>query len=251
MTLVKKIDEIDTVWQAKLTKLAKFVFKNLKNRKFEKILEIGGGAGQFTIPLLMVSKSNVVVYDSFSGNYKGTEKILKSKAKSLKLDKRLKIIKGNATSVKKIKNQSFDLIISHEFICDLDKPSLLKAFKEFYRLLKPNGIMIHCYISPIPENISEDIMTKADSIGTDSPSKGELHAWWSADEILPIIKESGFRKSFVKYFDLDVKFNLTTAIERLRRWKAREDFINKNKPSLSKYGLEIPKEECIFSLKES
>ena len=65
MTLVKKVDEFDSVWDSKLTKLAKFVFKNLKKRRFEKILEVGGGAGQFTIPLLKTIKSDIIAYDSF------------------------------------------------------------------------------------------------------------------------------------------------------------------------------------------
>jgi predicted SAM-dependent methyltransferase len=152
--------------------------------------------------------------------------------------------------MKKIKNDSIDLLISHELLADLSEKELKKMFSEFYRTLKIHGLMIHCLISPIPKNKAQELFTRADtSEASDSPSKGKSAAWWTNNEVISLIKKSGFKNVKYKYFKLNLKCKSRAAFEQLKRLNVRDEFMKKVKNDVENYGVEIPNEYCIFAEK--
>lgn len=138
------------------------------------------------------------------------------------------------------RDQSCDAIISSEFLSEIDFEEMKRFISECYRILKPNGITIHSFLSPIARSRSQRLLIEADSNPrwTKFPPK----EWFSPRQelVLNQLKLAGFSKIRA----VNVRNNLIIKAEAaraiLREWGVRNSFWKSYKNLLVSEGLEIP-----------
>ncbi len=171
----------------------------------------------------------VIAFDISAGPYEGDFDTLKERIQKEKLERFVFCIRGDARNMKEIADESVDLIISNELLCDLDKKGLERALQEFYRILKRNGKMAHGELSPIPENEAQRLLMKADaySLETLQPKP----KWFSplSDEVAALMHKMGFKNIIVKYFETNVKMNYEDAFKYLKEWVSQNFLKNPSK----------------------
>jgi ubiquinone/menaquinone biosynthesis C-methylase UbiE len=236
------------------SRLADFLVDNLDFRRVSVILEAGCGSGELTIPfarnvLKILEEFTIIALDVSTGPYRKTLNTLKERVLKGGLEKFVVVVKGDVRSLKTIKNESVDLIVSNELFCDLDRRGLEEALREFYRVLKPNGQMAHGELSPIPENPAQRLLMEADSFSVETLTP--RYEWFSpfSDEVAALMHKIGFKDIAVKYFETNVHLSFDEALKQLKEWNVNPTFIEKRMEDLKKHGLEFPMEHIIFCKK--
>src|SRR5215831_2940730 len=110
------------------------------------VLEAGCGKGQLTIPLIerLPKRTLMIGVDSSRGPYAGWLPEVVLKVNQLGVVDRIRLIRSDARRMKEVASNSIDALVSNELICDLTtRDDLNRVFKEFRRVLRPGGIMIH------------------------------------------------------------------------------------------------------------
>ena len=232
-------------------RLAEFMIENLDLTRVSAILEAGCGSGQLTLPFLNKIKKikenfRYIAFDISAGPYEGDLEILTEKVQKERLKKLIVPIKGDVRNMKAIEDESIDLIISNELFCELNRDSLEKTLKEFYRILRQDGQMAHGELNPIPENDAQRLVIEANaySLETMQPKP----EWFSpfSDEVAALMHKIGFKNTRVKYFETKVKMDYEAAIKKLNEWKTDPAFIQRCLSDIKRYGLEYPMEHVIF-----
>jgi ubiquinone/menaquinone biosynthesis C-methylase UbiE len=199
------------------------------------ILEAGCGKGQLTIPLLrrLPANAKVIAIDSSKGPYTGWLNGLGHELRNAGLERRVQPIRSDVRRIKSVKNSTVDIVVSNELLCDLPSDSQLeRALKEFYRILRPGGFMIHGEWSSSPAAEPQAFLVKH------WPS-------WTPDQLFAIMRKNGFHKFRVTYFGTTIHFGYKNAIEELRTWGAKESFLRRNDKILKREGIELPYEHIV------
>lgn len=212
-----------------------FVLEIRSLGRVRRVLEVGAGKGQLTVPLLKKLPRNVrlIAADSSKGPYVGwldeLSRILASKG----LDEKVQVLRDDARRLAGVGNESVELIVSNELLCDLTREvELRSAFTEFNRVLKPGGMMVHGEWSSFPENRSQSFLVKH------RPS-------WGPDQLFSLTRKSGFHDFRVTYFDTTISFGYRAAVKELRVWGAEESLIRKCDELIRRYGMRLPYEHVI------
>lgn len=144
--------------------------------------------------------------------------------------------------MREVRDESVDLVISNELLCDLlDAAQLEKALKEFFRVLRPNGLMIHGEWVSSPANQSQALTMESDTpLGTDTPSM-----FWNPDQLVASMSKIGFYDFHVSYFETTVRFDYDAAMRTLQGWGVKRSFLRRHDRLLRRYGIEIPPEHLI------
>jgi ubiquinone/menaquinone biosynthesis C-methylase UbiE len=215
--------------------LAAHLVRQIGQRKFRVAFEAGCGRGQLTLPFLNMIPRNVemIVIDSDIGPYAGWLEELAKRVRSERLQERVRLIKTDARRIQGVKDGSVDLVVSNELLCDLPYDSELeKALGEFYRILRPDGFMIHGEWSSSPAAEPQAFLVKH------WPS-------WTPDQLFPIMRKLGFRNFRVSYFDTTIHFGYENAVEELRSWGADRAFLKRYEKLLRREGIELPFEHIV------
>jgi len=233
-------------------RLADFIVKQLDVDRVDIAFEAGCGSGQLTIPIAkkISSMCKLIAYDSWSGPYQRDLGVLRCSLASEGSTDTVKIIKGNVKQIG-IADEKVDLIFSNELFCDLDRNGSELTLKEFYRILKRGGQMVHAELDPKAENEAQELLIKADLHYSLEPLPFEGERWFSptVDELSTLIHNNGFRNIQVSYFETNLKLGYEAAVEQLRRWKIDMIFVKEHSNELRKYGIEYPKEHVIKCVK--
>lgn len=246
--------KLESAFRLMYERLASFLVQNLDFKKILIILEAGCGRGQLTIPfvkkVMEIKESfKVIAFDISTGPYERDLDILKGKIGKERLQRFIMPVRGDVRNMEAVDDESVDLIISNELLCDLDRKGLERALQEFYRILRPNGQMAHGELIPIPENDAQRLLIEADthSLKTSLPKPD----WFSpfSDEVAALMHETGFKNITVKYFETNVKIGFTKAIEKLKKWNTDTAFIKRHLQDIKRHGLELPMEHIIFCKK--
>ena len=231
----KSPGDLAKAWTTYYDRLAAHFTEQIGQRRFRVILEAGCGKGQLTIPLLSRLPRNVkmVAIDSSAGPYEGWLKELPKKLQTDELKKRVRLIRADARRIKGVEDESVDAVVSNELLCDLPYDSELeKALREFYRILRPGGFMIHgeWLSSPAAE-----------------PQAFLIKHWpsWTPDQLFAIMRKNGFHQFQVTYFGTTIHFGYENAVEELRTWGATEPFLRRYDKILKREGIELPYEHIV------
>jgi ubiquinone/menaquinone biosynthesis C-methylase UbiE len=232
-------------------RLAAFLIERLDVKRAAVILEVGCGRGQLTLPLVrkvgkITEDFKVIALDTSAGAYRGSLEILKKTLQKEELEDFVVAVEGDVINMNIMENESVDLILSNEFLCELDRDGLGKAVKEFHRVLKPNGQMAHGELNPIPENEAQKLVIEANAHSTEtSQPKPE---WFSpfSDEVAVLLHKIDFKNIRTEYFETNVKMDYGTALKKLRQWTTHPGFIEKHLDDLKRFGFELPMEHVIF-----
>ena len=235
----RRPQDLEWAWGLYYTRLAEHFASKIDKRKLSVVLEAGCGKGQLTIPLarMMPEKVQVIAVDSSKGPYEGWLGELKGRLKDEALEERVRVVKADVRKIRGVREQSVDLVVSNELLCDLPYDrELEKALEEFRRILRPNGLMIHGEWSSFPAVEPQSFLVKH------WPS-------WSPDQLFPIMRKCGFHGFEVSYFDTTIYFGYENAVEELRAWGADDRFLRQHERVLRRGGLDLPFEHVIRSQK--
>ncbi|OLD02681.1 hypothetical protein AUG19_05400 [archaeon 13_1_20CM_2_54_9] len=247
---VTNLDRLEEVRSMYYARLAEHFLQQFGVKPLRRVVEAGCGKGQLTIPLAkrLLRSVSVIAVDSSTGPYEGSFEILESKLRSNGLERRVRPIRSDLRNMKTMAREGVDVVISNELLCDIKTEiQLLKTFKEFHRILRPGGMMVHGEWASSPENEAQRIVIRADSPeGTDTPGR-----FWNPDRLSGLAREAGFRAVSVSYFETTMKFSYSSALSELRSWGVRESFLRRNDRLLRQYGIELPFEHLIKCQKEN
>ncbi len=227
--------DLSKAWTMYYDRLAAHFFEQIGQRRFKVMLEAGCGRGQLTIPLLrrLPKSVKMIAIDSSKGPYASWLKELSQELRTAGLEKQVHPIKSDARRIKGVKDSSVDIVVSNELLCDLPFDSQLeKALREFYRILRPGGFMIHGEWSSSPAAEPQGFLVKH------WPS-------WTPDQLFAIMRKNGFYKFRVTYFGTTIHFGYENAVEELRTWGAPETFLRRNDKMLKLEGIELPYEHIV------
>ena len=235
-------------------RLADFLVENLDLHKGVLILEGGCGKGQLTIPLAkrirdIIRDFKIIAFDISAGPYKGALDVLKESIQKEGFERIIKTVEGDVRTMNSICDESVDVVISNELLCDLGRKGLEKALKEFHRILTPNGQMAHGELNPVPENAAQKLLIEADSYSLETLTSE--YEWFSpySDEVAAPMHKVGFGNMMVRYFETDVHLSFDDAIRQLDEWNIDPAFVKSHIEDLKKYGLEFPIEHVILARK--
>lgn len=221
-------------------RLAEHFVLQIGSSRVRTILEAGCGRGQLTIPLLgkLPTSARMIAVDSSKGPYAGWLNELETKLHRRGLAPRVRVLNSDVRQLKDVDTESVDGVVSNELLCDLPrKAQLQKALREFYRVLRPGGIMVHGEWSSCPTAEPEGLLIKH------WPS-------WTPDQLFVLMREAGFRSFRVTYFDTTIHLGYENAVEELRTWGWTERLLKEQVRLLKKQGIEIPFEHLISCKKE-
>jgi ubiquinone/menaquinone biosynthesis C-methylase UbiE len=227
--------DLSKAWTRYYDRLATHFVEQIGRRRFKVILEAGAGRGQLTLPLLRRLPTNVgmIAIDSSKGPYAEWLKELDERLRAAGLEKRVQLVKSDARRIRDIEDASVDVVVSNELLCDLPFDlQLEKALREFYRILRPGGLMIHGEWSSSPAAEPQAFLIKH------WPS-------WTPDQLFSIMRKNGFRNFQVTYFGATIHFGYENAVEELRTWGATETFLRRHEKMLKRDGIELPYEHIV------
>jgi ubiquinone/menaquinone biosynthesis C-methylase UbiE len=227
--------DLAKAWTTYYDRLATHFTGQIGRRRSRVILEAGCGKGQLTIPLLskLPRNANMIAIDLSTGPYAGWLKELAKKLRNDGLEKRVRLIRSDARRIEGVEDESVDVVVSNELLCDLPYDSELeKALKEFYRILRPGGFMIHGEWSSSPAV---------------EPQAFLVEHWpsWTPDQLFSIMRKNGFHMFQVTYFGTTIHFGYENAVEELRTWGATETFLRQHDKMLKREGIELPYEHIV------
>jgi ubiquinone/menaquinone biosynthesis C-methylase UbiE len=227
--------DLSEAWTRYYDLLAAHFVEQIGQRRVRVILEAGCGKGQLTIPLLrrLPREAKMITIDSSKGPYGGWLKELSQELRTAGLEKRVRLFKSDARRIRGIEDESVDIVVSNELLCDLPYDSQMeKALREFYRILRPGGFMIHGEWSSSPAAEPQAFLVKH------WPS-------WTPDQLFSIMRKNGFHEFKVTYFETTIHFGYQNALEELQTWGATEKFLRRNDEVLKREGIELPYEHVV------
>jgi len=192
----------------------------------------------------------VIALDLSVGPYKGYLDILKTRLREEKLEGLITPINADVRNMDAIANESVDLIVSNETLCELDRNGLETALREFHRVLKSGCQMVHGELIQAFENDAQRLVIEANlhSLETSLPRPEWVSPF--SDEVAALLHKIGFRDITVKYFETNLKFRgFDAALRKLEEWHVDPVFVKEHLQEIRKYGLEYPMEHLIFCRK--
>lgn len=230
---------------------------NLDFEKVSTILEAGCGIGQLTVPFVkklmrVKPRFRVLALDLSAGPYRGHLDLLKTRVREERLEKLITPLNGDVRNMDAVADESVDLVVSNETLCELDRNGLEMAVREFYRVLRSGGQMVHGELIQAFENDAQRLMIEANlhSLETSLPRPEWVSPF--SDEVAALLHKIDFKDITVRYFETNVKFrSLNTALRKLRQWHVDPAFVNEHLQDIKRYGLEYPMEHVIFCRKQS
>jgi cyclopropane fatty-acyl-phospholipid synthase-like methyltransferase len=240
--IVTEPSKLKRAWSNQYERQAQ-IFARMLGKKCGLMAEIGCGSGQLTIPLAKHAPNfRIVLVDRFVGMvYSQNYKALLSNLKKAKLMKRTRIVISDYLKWLTAQNgEAFDALVSSEFLPEVNLAETSQFIQECYRLLKPRGVTVHSFLSPVPRNSRQKlvILADSDSIWTHTRPK----EWFSPRPQL-IIKELG-RSGFQRIRKTSIRSHLVikadAAKSLMERWEVEASFYARHKKQLNRSGLEIP-----------
>ncbi len=215
--------------------LADVFSRMIKPGRPQIILEVGCGKGQLTLPLLdrLPRKTRLIGVDSSRGPYTRWLDELELRVDQRRLADRVHLVKADARNMRSISRASIDTLVSNELVCDLPREHQLeKALKEFRRVLRPGGKMIHGEWSSSPYL-------------KDQPFMAEHWPTWNPDQLFNQLQRLDYRGVKVTYFDTTIWFRDKAAIEEVRTWGASPKLIKSHDRALKRSGIRLPFDHLI------
>ena len=242
MEVVTDTSGLEAAWSGQYVRLS-HVFSDAIGIKKQRVVEIGCGRGQLTLPLAKRARNvRFVLVDRFVGtNYSTNYRKLVGLLKKTKLAKRAEIIVSDY--MKWLNEQpdcTYEAVISSEFLPEIDATGTHHFMQQCYRVLKPEGVTAHSFLSPTPRNIGQALLITADSnpVWTRTPPK----EWFSPKPELVVreMRRSGFHRIRKTALKARMTMKADAAKIFLRNAEVRASFYRSHRWLLNESGLEVP-----------
>lgn len=215
------------------------------------MVEIGCGRGQLTIPLAKLAESlRIIGVDSYGPQYRSWRKSFHSILLREKLTGRIRLVLRNYLHwLSGQGSNKYDGLISSEFLPDIGSDETRRFLKETYRIIRREGVTIHCFLSPSAQNARQRLLIEADS----DPrwSKFPPKEWFSPQQkfVVQTLKSTGFERIRVRHLKSNLIVRGDAARALLKDWDVRMAFWKTYKKRLQSQGLEIPDWIAISAVK--
>jgi predicted SAM-dependent methyltransferase len=181
------------------------------------------------------------VVDTFTGAYTGTLRQLNKALLRARLKNRVKVYRADYLAwFWDQYSDSYAGVISSEFLPEIDSYELSMFLPECYRVLRPGGLTVHSFLSPMARNRRQRLMIEADSNPkwTKTPPK----EWFSPKPtvVLSELREVGFRDLHIEKIESNLVIKSDAVRNFLHSWDVRDSFWEKHTEELASEGLEIP-----------
>ena len=241
MEIVRNPSDLEAAWSRQYVNLAQVSARLLGT--CHRVVEIGCGGGQLTIPLARLTRnSQFVLVDRFVGtNYSKNHIGLVRNLRKTGLTKRAHIVVSDYMKwIRTQRDDTYEAVISSEFIPEIDLDETRCFIRSCYRILKPEGVTIHSFLSPTPSNSRQRLLIAADSNPhwTKTPPK----EWFSPKPHLVIreLRESGFQDIHKNTLKTMLIMKGDAAKSWLKSAEVKASFYRKHKKLLREEGLEVP-----------
>jgi len=254
---ITKPSDVEKAWSNQYDRLTR-IFATVLGKGTRQIAEIGCGSGQLTVPLAKQARNlRFVLVDTFAnprtGSYSNKRyQALASSMGKAKVYRRVRIVAADYMEwIKKQDHETYDAIISSEFLPEITSAELAAFIPECYRILKPTGKAIHSFLSPMPRNYAQKLLIEADSnpTWTSTPAK----EWFSPKPQLVIkeLRKAGFQKIRHVRLESHLVVKAAAAVSFLRSLDpdVKTKFYKKHRIQLEMSGLEIPDWIIIAAIK--
>jgi cyclopropane fatty-acyl-phospholipid synthase-like methyltransferase len=242
--------DLEMAWSKQYEKLAD-VFAEALGQP-QRVAEIGCGSGQLTIPLARRAKNlQFVLVDRFVGtNYSKNYKTLVRNVGKAKLTKRAHIVVSDCMKwLTTQDDDTYEAVISSEFIPEIKSDETHQFIQQCYRVMKPKGVTVHSFLSPIPRNLRQKLLITADSnpIWTRTPPK----QWFSPkpDFVITELRKSGFQRIQKTTLRAQIIMKADAAKSWLKSAEVKANFYESHKKLLNESGLEAPDWVIISGIK--
>jgi ubiquinone/menaquinone biosynthesis C-methylase UbiE len=206
------------------------------------LAEIGGGEGQLTLPLAkLLPRHRFNVVDTFTGAYSGTLTRLNKALSEARLTSRVKVHKVDYLDwLWGEFSDKYVGVISSEFLPEIDSYELPMFLSECYRVVRPGGLNVHSFLSPIARNRRQRLMIEADSNPkwTKTPPK----EWFSPKPALVVseLRRAGFRDLQIEKIESNLIIKSDAVRSFLHSWDVKDAFWKTYRSQLATEGLEVP-----------
>jgi len=253
MKVVSRFEDLEAAKEEWYERLSEFMVRLVEWSDVSVVLEAGCGSGRLTMPLVakIGKRCRFIAYDLSAGPYEGDLEILREGVLARGIGDVVETIYGDVRDMKTIANKSVDLIISHELFCELNRVGLELASKEFYRILKPKGQMVHAELSPVGENRAQELLIEANLSYSLETMLPECSFWFSptVDDVAVLMRKTGFKDIRAYFFEVGLRFSYPVAIEQLTKWNIDSRFMEKYGKELREHGIEFPLEHVVVCKK--
>ncbi|MBI4170299.1 MAG: class I SAM-dependent methyltransferase [Candidatus Aenigmarchaeota archaeon] len=164
----------------------------------KRLLDLGGGAGRFAIPLAK-DGYNVTLLDISSGMLRSAERV------ALKHNVKLNCVKGSVTDLRYFESKSFDIIVSVNSVLDYCD-NYRKALTEIFKILKSGGtfvgtvnnLFVYATANELKEGniklFEESMKTGNRRISWGGIKRGHITHEFTYKELFSILRQTGFTK---------------------------------------------------------
>ena len=249
--VVKDPAGLEAAWSKQYDKLAQ-IFADILGSKRQRVAEIGCGRGQFTIPLARRARNlRFVLVDRFVGtNYSKNYNALLHDLKTAGFARRAQIVVSDYMNwIRSQKDDTYDAVVSSEFLPELDSEGTHRFIGGCYRVLKPRTVTIHAFLSPTPRNPRQGLLIRADSnpLWTNTPPK----EWFSPKPALVVreLKKFGFHQIRKNTIRTHLIMKADAAKSWLTSAEVKASFFERYGRVLCSSGLEAPDWIIISAIK--
>lgn len=241
MRTVFSAGELNAVWAEEYRRVAHEVARRIPRDRV-RLLELGGGAGQLTVPLaLALPDASVVVLDRFARPYASARTELRRRLAAAGLAERVRVLAGDVVGeLRRGRSGRYDGVVSSEFLPELTSPSVAAVLRGCYRELSGGGVTVHAFLSPSARTDGQRLTVEADS----NPrwSRTPPVEWFSPSTgfVRGELARAGFSGLRLRHLPSRVRFSGPAARRQLRRWGVRRSFERAFRRELVSVGLELP-----------
>jgi cyclopropane fatty-acyl-phospholipid synthase-like methyltransferase len=239
--IISNVADFEQAWMEQYARVAKIIASKLP-RAEDYLVEVGCGKGQLTIPLAKrVKNYRILALDNFLGAYVKHKLALRSAISLANLTGRVSVVAHDYMRwITQQPANKYPVLISSEFLPEINSNSMRKIFDQCYRVLRPGGITIHSFLSPDARNGRQKLLMEADT----NPRYAEYPPleWFSPPPKLAMssLRKSGFRKVEATSIRSNLVIKSEAANSVLKDWDVKDVFFRTYEERLESEGFEIP-----------
>jgi SAM-dependent methyltransferase len=250
MVLLSCSDQLSSAWADVHRRLVRRIVAALPTG-VGSLLEVGCGRGQITVPLAQsLPATTITALDRFRGAYAHDRPTLRAGLVQAGAERHVRVVRADALRwIAAHPAGRFQVVLSNEFLPELDSSRMRAFFGLCYRVLAPGGVTVHTYLSPDPRNLRQELVIEADS----DPrwTRHPPREWFSppADLAVRELRVAGFRRARVEPAGRGFAARGEAARALLRRWGVRASFVRTYAGRLRSVGLELPDWVAVLGVK--
>ncbi len=226
-----RTDYLSTLWSRGYTRLAAKIASLINVNDEDVVVELGCGVGQLTIPLANIITGRICAVDRDQMRVAELERRIAGS----ELANRVNAFVWD--SIDKMECGTADAVVSNFVLGWMSVEEAEGILELLGGVLKSNGRIVLSDFSPVAIKPAQRF-----AIEQGQPDKNENPSvrWWTPEEVVRVLYESGYSDISVSCFDWNMKLGYNLALEQLERWDAKKGYAASVDSELRLIGMELP-----------